>query len=88
MFIDLLGWAAFLLVLPSGFFQVIKNYKRKSAEGLSFLMFSSLFTGMLLFFIVSLFRVTPLPTTIQFGVAALVYGTVLLQMRVYKNHKI
>lgn len=88
MIVDFLGWFAFFLVLPSGFFQVIKNYKRKSAEGLSFLMFSSLFTGMLLFFIVSLFRPTPLPTTIQFGVAALVYGTVLCQMAVYKNRKI
>ncbi|OGZ57553.1 MAG: hypothetical protein A3B96_00465 [Candidatus Spechtbacteria bacterium RIFCSPHIGHO2_02_FULL_43_15b] len=83
--IDALGWTGLILLFPATWFQIIKNYKRKSTQGVSLMMFLSLFTGLCLFFIVSLFQQTPLPVIVQFAMGGLGNGIVLLQMAVYKN---
>lgn len=87
MIIDILGWLALVFVLPSAWFQIFKNFQGKSVDGVSFLMFFSLFVGLGLFFVVSLFRVTPLPTTIQFGLGTLAAAIVLWQMFWYRTKK-
>ena len=88
MLASIIGWVALVVIFPAGWFQVVKNYRRKSTEGVSVLMFSSLFTGIFLFLIVSLLEPTPLPTIVQFGAGVLVNGIVLLQVFIYRKKKL
>lgn len=85
MFIDILGWIGLILVFPATWFQIIKNFQGGSAQGVSLWMFITLFLGLGSFFIVSLLRATPIPTTVQFGLGTLGAGIVLLQMFLYRN---
>jgi len=85
MLVELLGWTALAIVIPATWPQIIKNFQRKSAEGVSFLTFIALFTAMTLFFVVSLLEPTPLSVTANFGLSMLGYGLVLFQMMLYKK---
>lgn len=85
MLIDILGWVAVAIIILAVWPQIIKNFRRKSTEGVSLLFILSLFIAMILFFIVSLFRPTPLPLIVNSGVSMLGYGVVLLQMAMYSK---
>ena len=87
MIIDIIGWVAFIALAPSSLFQISKNFRRKSAEGVSFFMSAAIFTGLSLFLIVSLAEPTPLPTIVQFAVGSAGWGIVLLQMAMYRKNK-
>lgn len=85
MFIDILGWIAIAIIIPATWPQIIKNFKRKSAEGVSILFMLSLFAAMTLFLIVSLARPTPISVIVNFGTGMVGYGIVLLQMFIYRK---
>lgn len=85
MIIDIIGWVALVVIVPSSIFQIIKNFQRKSTEGVSFLMSVSIFVGVSLFLIVSLARPTPLPTIVQFAAGSVLWGIILLQMAIYRK---
>ena len=86
MFTDILGWAALFLLIPATWFQILKNFRRKSTKGVSSLTFLSIFAGLSLFFILSLLEPTPLPATVQFGLGVVGSGIVLFQMAIYKKN--
>ena len=86
MIIDILGWIALIVIMPSAIFQVVKNFHRKSTKGFSLVMAASVFIGLFLFSIVSFFEPTPVPTIVQFVVGAVVWGIVLLQMAIYRKN--
>ena len=85
MIIEILGWIALIVIMPSALFQVVKNFQRKSTKGVSFLMAASLFTGLFLFSIISFARPTPIPTIVQFTAGVVIWGIVLLQMALYRK---
>ena len=85
MIIDILGWVAFIVIVPSAIFQVVKNFQRKSTKGLSLVMAASIFIGLFLFSIVSFAEPTPIPTLVQFVVGVVVWGIILLQMAIYRK---
>ncbi|MFY9457653.1 MAG: PQ-loop repeat-containing protein [Candidatus Spechtbacterales bacterium] len=85
MIIDIIGWIALIAIMPSALFQVIKNFQRKSTEGVSLLMAVSIFVGLSLFLVVSFARPTPIPTLVQFLGGSVVWGIVLLQMFIYRK---
>ena len=85
MIIDILGWIALIVIMPSALFQIVKNFQRKSTEGVSLIMAASLFTGLLLFSVVSFAKPTPIPTIVQFTTGVVIWGIVLLQMAVYRK---
>lgn len=87
MIIDIIGWIAFTAIVPSSLFQIVKNFRRKSTDGVSFFMSASIFAGLSLFLIVSLAEPTPLPTMVQFAVGSAGWGIVLLQMAIYRKNK-
>lgn len=87
MIIDILGWVAIAIIIPATWPQIIKNFKRKSTEGMSLLFIFSLFAAMTLFLIVSLFRPTPYSVIANFAMSMVGYGVVLLQMVIYRKDK-
>ena len=87
MIIDILGWIALIVIMPSALFQVVKNFQRKSTEGVSLFMAMSIFTGLFLFSIVSFATPTPIPTIVQFTAGVVIWGIVLLQMFIYRKER-
>lgn len=85
MIIDILGWIALMVIIPATWPQIVKNFRRKSAEGVSGLFILAQFAALTLFLIVSLSRPTPLPVIVNFGLSVIGYVVVLLQMAVYRN---
>lgn len=85
--VALLGWTGLIAVLPAAWFQVVKNFRCKSADGVSVLTFVSLLAGTSAFFIVSFFDGSSMPLRISFLSGALGSVVVLFQKYLYRKGK-
>lgn len=86
--LELLGWSAAIVLIPSLWAQIYRNYKRKSCEGLSLLAFSTLFYGMAGLLVVNLLTPTPVVwNIINFSNGALSSLIILIQMYCYRKNQ-
>ncbi len=83
-FFEILSWAAMAALLVTSLPQLILNYKRKSTEGVSWLMFGLLFFGMAVLSLRSWFFTEDLVIRLNYTLGALIVLAVNLQFLCYR----
>lgn len=82
------GFLGFVILLPVSWFQIFTNYKRRSTEGVSVLMFATLFVGLMLMFSVAVHDGSAWAIILNFGIGAVSAFIVLCQMYWYSRKHI
>lgn len=87
--LDILAWIAAFILPFTALPQIILNFKRKSAEGVSWFMFGLMFSLMLILAIHSFVNEVPWQIRVNFAIGAFVSFTINLQLfwfRVIRKH--
>lgn len=84
---EIISWAAMIVLTISGVPQLILNIKKKSVQGLSWLMFGSLFFGMSVLSIRSFFETGDIVIRINYSLGALIALLINIQIFYYRIWK-
>jgi len=81
---DIVGWLAMFILLLTSIPQIILNFQRKSAEGVSWLTFAMLLFGMFVLFLRSLSTTSDLIIKLNYGLGTFIVFLVNLQIFYYR----